>query len=117
MNYIFKKNTDSALVTDKKISLDFCLNIKKMESSYLVDIPALQLFFYTKSESEIENEAQESLANFFNYWVKEREEKDFLDKMLNLGFTINRRSSTRNRTIQSKIPRGRKKKVKEELSL
>jgi len=73
---------------DMKMVTDFSLKIDKLESAFLVHIPAYNIHFYTTKEDEMEQSAHESLVSFFRYRIKEQGMDKFLSHMLSLGFTI-----------------------------
>ncbi len=88
MKYRFVKDTEYVLVSDQKIEISFIRNVEKKENAYSAEIPSLNIFFYTKTKKEIEESTHESIESFFNYWLKEKGDRAFLDHMLNLGFDL-----------------------------
>lgn len=110
----FEKGSDVVHIDDDRVSLNFSMYVKKMEDAYLVNIPAYNIHFYTKTEKEIEKSAHESLNSFLNYWYRNQGFEKFLKHMLNLGFTL--QSTVKNVTQRDdhRTSFGRKRIIKGE---
>lgn len=113
--YRFEKDTEYAVFTGDNVKLSFAYLVEKLEESYYVHFPSLDVHFYTKNSDEIPESAQESLESYFNYWYKIKN-SEFLEHMLSLGFSIRSEKSTKS-TSRAKITRGRRRKLNEEFRL
>lgn len=94
----FKKGARDVIIIDgNQIEANFSLDIDEKEDVCLVSFPAFRIHFYTKTRAEIDKSAHESLVSFFNYWMNE-EKSDFINHMLELGFTVKSLEPTRGKS-------------------
>jgi hypothetical protein len=113
--YRFEKDSEYALFTGDNVKLSFAYMVKKMDDTFYVNIPSLNIHFYTKDIEQIPESTQESLESYFNYWYTIRN-IEFLEHMLNLGFTV-RSGKTKRRDSKLKPLVGRRRKLNDEFQL
>ena len=85
--YRFEKDTDYAVFKGDDVKLNFSYMVEKMDGVYYVNIPSLNIHFYTQTTDQIAKSTLESVESYFNYWYTTRN-SEFLEHMLNLGFTF-----------------------------
>ena len=86
--YEFKKGTDVIQMDDGKIILHISINVPKVENTFLIDIPSLNIHTYTSNKDEISEKVDHSLFSFFKYWLLIEGKEKLIEHMLKLGFTI-----------------------------
>lgn len=85
--YRFEKDTDYAVFTGDDVKLNFSYLVEKMNGVYYVNIPSLNIHFYTQTSDQIAKSTLESVESYFNYWYTIKHQ-DFFQHMLNLGFSV-----------------------------
>ncbi|NOQ73746.1 MAG: hypothetical protein GQ574_17190 [Crocinitomix sp.] len=84
----FVNGNDIAEMSEEGWKINYSMNVREIDATYLVDIPALNIHFYVDHENEIKRVANQSVKSFFNFWQKKNEFQAFIEQMLNLGFEI-----------------------------
>jgi hypothetical protein len=103
--YEFKKGTDVIKMDGGKIIMHLSINTPKVENTFLIDIPSLNIHTYTDKELEIKDKVNHSLLSFFKYWILKEGKERLIEHMLKLGFTIqeiSNKSSYKQKNIKVK---------------
>lgn len=86
---VFSKGEDKVTIQHNLVEVQFKVNIEQKEKAFYGYIPAFKAHFYTATKEEIEACAASVVESFFNFWKKTKPLEEFIQKMVDLGFSVN----------------------------